>query len=1155
MKLSIRLLALGLALVCWGARLSGQLYQVRLEGQITDPSGAVIPSASIQATNSETGVRIEARTTHEGNFVLPPLVPGKYSLRVEANGFKVLVRDGLTLSVGQQIRLNFQLELGTTGESVTVTADAPLLNTSEPELGQVLTRDYVDKLFVPSRNPINLIPLIAGINTSGTAAMGASSGARFSDSIAVSLTIGGGGSIMGSNEITVDGLAITLPRDRGRETGVPSSDALAEMSVKTTNFDASLGHTNGGTVVMATRSGTNDFHGSFEGFFGNQDFNANGWYNNRNRLARPPVNRRFYSGTVGGPIQRGKTFFFFTWEHESDRSAYTEQGRVPSADERLGDFSKTLNQRGGALAIYDPSSTVVNGSTAVRQAFPNAQIPSSRFDPTGAATMKAYPTANLSVPLQIGLANWAGAFTIPFTAYQWSIRGDRVLTPHQKIFGRYNQNRNNSHCDGCPAGFLDVAIQRNWSKSAALNYSWDISQTLLASVGLGFNRYIQNWLFSANTQDPAAISVSNAITSNSLNKAWPRLLLGEGVPNIGGRLVYAANDNYQIAPIVTKLWRSHVWKFGADLRRVVWGQTIANNGAGNFSFNNTYTRSDPFTSSTGTTTGTSMASLLLGTPSSGDITYTAPPYYTSRYAAVFAQDTWKLTSKLTLAPGFRWEVERPYLERFNRMTHGFDRNVTLPLQVPGYTLHGGILLAGVNGNPRTEGKTDWNNFSARMGLAYQLTPKTILRAGYGLFYIPNVYNQSNTLPQSSVFGMSAPITATLDGGATPNATLRNPWPAGLPAVVGTSQGILSLVGFATSTVYDPAIVTPYNQQVSFGIQRQFTSDLMVEASFVHTLTLKSMSGALGPSTDGAGVWAYSLNELPDRYLSLKGGLNAAVTNPFYGILPATSSLGAGRTLTQRQLLLTYPQFTDVSFITNANNANYNALQLRIEKRMSGGLTLNWNYSWSKLMEGNVISLVNAGRNLYGISGLDRPHIMNIAAVYEFPFGTGKRYLQSNRAMNLIAGGWTASGTWRITSGAPMTFTDANGRPVRTCPAAKSGSVGDRIGDRRDQSGTILNPYFNTTCFASLPDQYTVPPDSLFFNDLRSPGFSAGNAALWKSFRVWERVRAEMRAEASNFTNTPQFNAPGTDFSNKATFGVIQSAGGTRVLQLAFRAIF
>ena len=658
-----RLLSLTFALALLFAPLRGQLYQVRIEGQITDPSGAIVPNASIEAANTETGVRVQARTTAEGNYVLPPLNPGTYTLTVTAAGFKKLIRDGITVTVGQQLRLNLELSLGATTDQVTVTASAPLLNATEAEVGQVLTREYVDKLFVPSRNPINLVTLVAGVSLMGSSAMSQTS-ARFSESVAVALTVGGGGSVMGSNEITVDGLAITVPRDRGRESGVPSSDALAEMSVKTTNFDASLGHTNGGTIVMATRSGTNQFHGSFEGYFGDKSLNANGWTNNRNKVARPDVMRRFYSGAVGGPIQRDKTFFFFTYERETNQGSISEQGRVPSADERNGDFSKTLNQQGKPLSLYDPFSTVVTGGTATRQIFPNAQIPSARFDPMGAATLKVYPNPTLSVPTQIGLTNWAGAFITPYRAHQWSLRGDRVLAEHHKIFARYNQNWYNQRCDGCPNGFLDVANQTNTAKTASLNYSWDLSPTLLATVGVGYTRYIQNWIFSANSLDPATLSVSSAITSNAINKAWPRILVGEGVPNIGGRLVFAANENFQLAPSVTKLWKNHVWKFGGDIRRVVWGQTIANNGAGNFSFNNTFTRSDPFTASTGTTTGSGLASLLLGTPASGDLTYTAPPYYVSKYAALFVQDTWKLSPKLTITPGLRWEVERPYMERF-----------------------------------------------------------------------------------------------------------------------------------------------------------------------------------------------------------------------------------------------------------------------------------------------------------------------------------------------------------------------------------------------------------------------------------------------------------------------------------------------------------
>ncbi len=427
-------------------------------------------------------------------------------------------------------------------------------------------------------------------------------------------------------------------------------------------------------------------------------------------------------------------------------------------------------------------------------------------------------------------------------------------------------------------------------------------------------------------------------------------------------------------------------------------------------------------------------------------------------------------------------------------------------------------------------------------------PGPVLRGGYSLFYTSGTYNQENALPTSSLWGLNATIVGSLDSGATPYATVRNPFPAGLPPVVGASKGILSRLGDSIGTIFDQNAVVPYNQQWTFGVQQQVSQDLVVEASYIHILSLKGFGGATAAARE------YDLNELSDAYLSLGTSLLTRVPNPFYRIFPATTSLGAASTVTRQQLLLTYPQFTSVTLYTNANSGNYNALQLRADKRMRGGLTLLWNYTFSKQLERNAISLVNPGRNISGISGLDRTHVMNLAAVYELPMGRGKRFLAgASRALDLLVGGWTVSSSVRLASGTPLQFSHPNGRPLRTCNASKGGPVGSRLGDLRDASGKVLNPYFDTSCFAPLPNQFTVPPEPIFFGELRAPGRRQVDAAVWKSFQIWERVQLQARAEAANLTNTPQFGPPGTNLGNASAFGVIQTASTPRIVQLAFRA--
>ncbi len=1124
-----------------------QLYQAKIDGQVTDPSGARIPGATVIATNTNTGVQVQIQTTPDGNYVLPPINPGTYTLTVKAKGFKEYVQAGVTVSVGQELRLNFPLQLGAATQRVTVTAAPPMLTTTNADNSQIFTRSYIEKLYVPYRNPINLVMLAPGVSlTTGYADTKFSNTGYSSTGINAGMSINGGGSTTGANSVTVDGVSVTVPNGLGGLVSMPSSDALSEFAVKTTNFDASLGHTNGGTIAMATRAGTNQFHGSFEGYYGSQGLNANSWFNNRNGIDKTPVTRRFYSGVIGGPIQRDKMFFFVSGERDTDHAPYSELWRVPTADERQGDFSKTLSPAGTPLEIYDPLTTVVNGSTATRQAFPGATIPADRIDPMGAAVLNVYPMPNLDVAPQIGKPNWAQSYTVPDAANQWSARIDRTLTSHQRIFGRFSFLNQSSQCEGCPKGLYDApGISSQKGINIMLNHAITLSNTFLASVSYSFSRAFTSLSYSANGLDPKQLNVPSIVVNNALNKAWPRVFIGypaEGIDPIYQRLVARTNNTFQIVPAFTKLWGNHTLKFGADMRYVQWGQTISNGGAGEFDFNNTFTRSDPFASATGETSGTAMASLLLGVPSGGGLSYGPAPFLSSKYTALYLQDTWKVTSKLTITPGVRWEVEVPYVERHDQLVHTFDPNVALPVQVPGYTLRGGLLLAGVNGNPRTDGNTDWNNVAPRFGFAYHLRPHTVIRGGYGIFFNSEVYGQNNNLPTGNIYGPDTSIIGSVDGGATPYATTQNPFPQGLNFGPGNSIGVMADVGDNIgSRFWAQNMVAPYNQQWSLSIQQQLGANSLLEVAYVHELNLKGLIGAKA----GDATTHFNQNELPDKYLSLQTDLYTRVDNPFYGYLSPTSTLGASPTVTRQQLLLPYPQFTSIDYYGNVNTANYNALQIQFNKRLSHGLTFMFNNTWAKTLSANVESVVNPDRNIYGISGLDRADTLSIASVYELPFGKGKYFLSgAGRGKEILVGGWTVSGMYHFASGMPLSFSDSNGRPNVTCNPSKSGPIEGR-----------LNDYFNTSCFASLPNQFTVPTSPVFVSHVRAPSFSTFDMAVWKSFTAWERLHFQVRGEASNLLNTPNFAAPGTNLANKGTFGVIQNAGAPRVIQLAFRVVF
>jgi hypothetical protein len=487
-------------------------------------------------------------------------------------------------------------------------------------------------------------------------------------------------------------------------------------------------------------------------------------------------------------------------------------------------------------------------------------------------------------------------------------------------------------------------------------------------------------------------------------------------------------------------------------------------------------------------------------------------------------------------------VETPYSERYNHAFYGFDYQGASPVQIPGLNLRGGPLYAAIDGNPRAQGNTDRNNFGPRAGFAWQVRPGTVLRVGYGLFYSSNIGNLDTTVNIPSTFSTNITYISSQDRGFTPFTTLANPFPAGILAPPGNSLGRASLLGQGVSFLAQGRAL-PYTQQFQFGVQHTLPSQIRLEAAFVRQLSLKGLQG-------------FSLNEKPDAYLALGAQENLQVNNPFFGILPSQTSLGSSRTVAQRQLWLQYPQYSGVT--QNASNTHttvYHAVQVSLEKRLTHGLTLLANYTGSKMIENNMTSLVNV-RHYRAISLQDTPHVVNLAWVYDLPFGPGRALLTQRGALGKIAGGWSLSGRYYYNAGSPLSISDSNGRPIRLRNAAKSGPIEQRLGDQvNPTTRQVLNPYFDTTAFVSLPSQYTISPEPPAFGELHSPASRGLSASLIKRVRVRERISFDVRLDASSLTNTPNWGSPGTNMRDQATFGVITNAGGARTMQLAFRAVF
>ncbi|HWC00602.1 MAG TPA: TonB-dependent receptor [Bryobacteraceae bacterium] len=1139
--------ALSLMLLALVVPLAAQEYRGRLLGHVSDPSGAAVPEANVALTNTATNVSSVSRTNSEGNFVVI-LEPGTYNAIVEANGFRKKTVLGLVVRAGDQMSLDFPLEVGAATESVTVSGQTPQLETATASVSQVIDRRFIDMLFVSNRNPLNLVSLTPGVVGAAGSSLMANQAA---DAQQNQFTINGSGVRQGGNEVVIDGVSVTLPRQAGAVSASPSGDTVEELRVQTTMFDAAYGHTTGGVVTYATRGGTNEIHGSFEGFYRNKAFNANTWLNNKNGLPRGDVNRKFFSGTIGGPVYlpkiydgRNRTFFFFSAQEERNNVGITYERRTMTELERAGDFSQTLNSQGAALQIYDPWSTVVSGGVATRLPFSGARIPSSRFDPVGAKLASLYPDPTTTAQPRLGLNNWAATTLVAQPNSNYSLRLDENVSSHYRLFGRVSWMKYNSGPPSdLPRGFQLYEGELREFLNVTLNNDFSFSPTLLASVRLSFNRLATDTLTSAAMQDPAELGLPEIILANAEARAWPQTVVSDAM-GLGGRIKFRANDSWAIVPNITKLWRSHALRFGGDVRLVNWNSRELGYGmTGSYTFNNAFTRSDPFTPASGNVSGSGMASLLLGIPASGSFGVSSPYSLRQYYYSGYFQDDWKVSSKLTLNIGLRWETETPYTERYNRTLYGFDYNATSPVPVPGLNLKGGLLYAGKNGAPRAQGNQDLNNFGPRFGFAYQVARNTVIRGGYALFYASNSALVDQSLAIAPTFNRNASYVASLDSGATPYTTLSNPFPGGIPPAQGSSLGLASRLGDSITFV-DPHRVAPYTQQFQFGLQHQLPGAIRLQANFIRTLSLKLPEN-------------FNLNEKPDRYLALGSAENTLVPNPFYGIYPTSAPLGTSATIPQRQFWSAFPQFSGITVYGSPTGiASYNALQLDLDKRLSHGLTLMANLTVSKQLQNNVTSLVNQ-RNYDSISWMDRSKIANVAAVYDLPFGKGRSFGRNARGVtSFLISNWTVSSRLYLASGTPLSFSDSNGRPIRIRNAAKSGPVNERLGDRVDPvTKQVLNPYFDVTAFQSLPNQYTVSPEPPYFGELRGPGTTNLDLSLIKRFRILERLNADVRADASNFTNTPVFAAPGTDLANRSTFGVITNASSNRTIQLAFRMVF
>jgi hypothetical protein len=1132
-----------------------QSYTASLQGTVQDQSRAFIPAAGITVENEATNVRQTTSTDENGRYFIASLPPGSYKLTVEAPGFQTSIRTGMTLQVQQRANVDVTLTTGEVNTSVTVSGEAPRLDSVTATLGRVVESASVLSMPLGSRNTLDLAMLTPGVSgTSGfTGTNFASNGTRNSQA-----------------DVLIDGTTVSVQEQNGGVTDAkfrPSVEAVQEMKVMTNSFSAEYGNTGGTVVTMVTRSGTNDLHGSVFEFLRNSALNANNFFANRSGRSLVPFRRNQFGGAVGGPVYlpkiyngRDRTFFFFHYEATRQSSQTTTLTTVPSLRERLGDFSDTRDSAGRLITIYDPATVRTNPQTGnpVRDAFPGNIIPANRFDPVAKYALQFYPAPNQPGNAFTRLNNFFNAGSRTTNDYQTTIKIDHNFSAAQRFSARYSQYRvkgmspdlwgnwMNPFDDG-PESPGDI------TRNGSADYTHTLSPTTVLNLRWGVAR--QYGVRVPFCEQCPEFDIAAFGFQGPMNTQIPPNFQPESYQALGTRpqaRVRRGEDVNHFVGNLSKLAGGHTLKFGGEARifRLNYAQPGWNSVS--FNFNRLTTSQDPFRGDS--LQGNAIASMLLGWGNSGQQSTGAYSSFASTSYGLFFQDDWRVTRKLTFNLGLRYELDMPRTERYDRVSW-VDPNVISPVRAPGLPeLRGGLVFA--DENNRAPFDTDTNNFAPRFGFAYTFHPKFVARGGYGIYYGISAAQNRSQLGQG--FNTSTPWNTSLDGGATQYASLSNPFRDGIDVPPGSSQGLNTLVGRGISGPIRSWGSKPYYQQWSFSIQRELPANSVFEIAYFGN---RGVHLYYGNNT--------ALNRIDQQYLSLGPGLNDLVPNPFFNVITDPLSVLSKPTVTRGQLLRPYPQFTSISGVTGPPTANsiYHAMQLQFTKRYSHGVSLSGHYTFSKMIDddsltgglgwlgydtGGVQSYSNL-RLERAVSVYDRTHRAVVDFAYELPFGKGKAFGSGLPTwVDWIAGGWQANGIISLQSGAPLVpalnggvLPDARQRPNLLRDPGVSAPVTDR-----------LNAYLDPSAF-SRPQPYTLGTAPRTISSVRAPASRNMDASLFKNLYLTgdRRVYLQLRGEAFNITNTPIFAAPDMNFGS-TSFGVISSqANGPRQIQVAMKLYF
>lgn len=1135
------------------ASLMAQSAQGGLRGTVKDAQG-VIPGAAVTLINEGTSVARETVTNDSGEYSFPAVEPAVYTVRTSVPGFKTFERRGVRISTQQFVGLDIVLELGTLEETITVTADAPLIETTNASVGGVLDTKTLEAIPTAGRSVFLMATLEPTVQTSGNARWN-----RMQDQTGNSAMSMGGGPVR-SNNYLVDGFPVTDLQNRASTN--PSIEAVQEMKVQVHTYDAEMGRTGGGVINMAARSGTNTFAGSGYAIFRPQKMQEQLLIPKLRNQEFVPEYWRNGGGGVGGPILRNRTFFWFAGEAYVNDQPQQNSFLVPTSAMRNGDFSG-VTRNGVLQVVRDPLTG---------QPFPGNIIPVSRMDPVGRALVGYFPTPDQE--LDNGSPNFSMTDLLPNKAHQFTTKVNHNFTNNAAISGfvlrqvtsEANANYNPQHRFVGPSYQLERTIN-----TLVLNNTYVLNNSTVLTLRGGINQFNDDYVLP-HAFDAVGLWNNPGYTSLlSDTNRFPSLTIngyrGAGYTNRQDNGYYQYGFNGSLS----KLAGSHNYKFGGDFR--VLGQKSINFGAstGTFTF-------------TGLYSGNSVADLLLGYPQSGNVPLNTELDGFVRYYAAYAQDDWRINDRFTLNYGVRLERETGMMERNNNMTVDFDKNAVSPLNsmvnlidpVTGQRrdIMGGLVYAGVNGAPTVQGNQPAVKIAPRVGAVYRFDEKTVLRGGWGMYWAPWNYAAAGLNGWGQIGYSATTFLQQPQGtGAVPTLSLSDPFPNGLVQPTANSLGLLTGTGGDIYFV-DPDKGAPRVQQYSFDLQRELPGAMSISLGYTG-LTGSQLSWG------GSSNATININQLDPAYQSLSS-TTTLVPNPFFGI-PEAGAFGTRQTIENGRLLRPYPQFDNVYMLQSTGaRSQYHAAIVQIRKRPVGWFGGNFSYTWSRLNdnqfgESNFYSSAPGLQNVYtvipgspyynpdleyGRSLLDTPHKIVIAPTVLLPFGEGRKFLSDSTWGHRILGDWQVTPVISLNSGFPIGVSQnllgtaflwgGTPRPnvVPGVDPLMPGDITDRI-----RANPNDNLYLNPAAFETAPaNQFGNAPRTL--PGVYSPWRNNVDLSIQKQVRTGGRTSAQLKIEVINMFNIVQWAAPASSAFGNASFAqVTNQATNMRVVQFMARFQF